>query len=35
MTFRFAPYSMSDGVFSGTFEGGRITEGRFDLKYKE
>ena len=26
---------MSDGVFSGTFEGGRITEGRFDLKYKE
>jgi hypothetical protein len=22
-------------VFSGTFEGGRITEGRFDLKYKE
>lgn len=26
---------MSDGVFSGTFEGGRITKGRFDLKYKE
>ena len=26
---------MSDGVFSGTFEGGRITEGRFDLKYKK
>ena len=26
---------MSDGGFSGTFEGGRITEGRFDLKYKE
>ena len=26
---------MSGGVFSGTFEGGRITEGRFDLKYKE
>ena len=26
---------MSDGVFSGTFEGGRITEGRFDLKYTD
>ena len=26
---------MSDGIFSGTFEGDRITEGRFDLKYKE
>lgn len=26
---------MSDGTFSGTFEGDRITEGRFDLKYKE
>ncbi|WP_293732416.1 hypothetical protein ACPYIV_16280 [Parabacteroides sp. ASD2025] len=26
---------MSDGVFSGTFEGGRVTKGRFDLKYKE
>lgn len=26
---------MSDGIFSGTFEGDRITKGRFDLKYKE
>lgn len=26
---------MSDGTFSGTFEGDRITKGRFDLKYKE
>ena len=26
---------MSDGTFSGTFEGNRITKGRFDLKYKE
>lgn len=26
---------MSDGVFSGTFEGGRVSKGRFDLKYKE
>lgn len=26
---------MSDGVFSGTFEGKRVTEGRFDLKYSE
>ncbi len=26
---------MSDGIFSGTFEGGRMTKGRFDLKYKE
>lgn len=25
---------MSDGVFSGTFEGGRITKGRFDLKIR-
>lgn len=26
---------MSDGVFSGTFEGKRVTEGRFDLRYSE
>ncbi|MCD7850772.1 MAG: hypothetical protein LUH63_14185 [Parabacteroides sp.] len=26
---------MSDGIFSGTFEGDRITKGCFDLKYKE
>ena len=26
---------LSDGIFSGTFEGGRLTKGRFDLKYKE
>lgn len=26
---------MSDGIFSGTFEGERLTKGRFDLKYKE
>lgn len=26
---------MSDGIFSGTFEGGRMTKGRFDLKYRE
>lgn len=26
---------MSDGIFSGTFEGDRIKKGRFDLRYKE
>lgn len=26
---------MSDGIFSGTFEGDRIAKGRFDLKYAE
>ena len=26
---------MSDGIVSGTFEGTRMTKGRFDLKYKE
>lgn len=26
---------MSDGIFSGTFEGKRVTKGRFDLRYKE
>lgn len=26
---------MENGVISGTFEGTRITKGRFDLKYKE
>lgn len=26
---------MSDGIFSGTFNGKRVTEGRFDLKYNE
>lgn len=26
---------MSDGTFSGTFEGDRIAKGRFDLKYKQ
>ena len=37
----FENQNMEDGkvyisrMFSGTFEGGRITEGRFDLKYKE
>ena len=26
---------MSNGIISGTFEGTRITKGRFDLKYRE
>lgn len=26
---------MSEGIVSGTFEGTRMTKGRFDLKYKE
>lgn len=26
---------MSNGIISGTFKGSRMTEGRFDLKYRE